>query len=152
VLREDLGGTYGVGVDGDFNRRPQSYAQTDIRFTCAPDNVDKLMAAVQREVRQAKQQGFAEDYLTKIKLAQRRAREEAVRTNGFWLARLAEHTRFGTDPRNVLEEPKLIEALTGEGLKAAARRYFEDDRRMLGILRPAAAAAAAPAAKAATAN
>ena len=37
VLREELGGTYGVEVNGQLDRRPAALYRTDVRFTCAPE-------------------------------------------------------------------------------------------------------------------
>jgi zinc protease len=144
VLREELGGTYGVEVTGELDRRPAPFYRTDVRFTCAPENVDRLLDAVNAEMRSAQQQGFPPDMLVNVKLAQQRALEVAVRNNGYWLGRLSEHYRFGTDPRLVLEEPRLIESVDAPSLRAAALKYFDGKRRLLGIQRPAAAAAAAP--------
>ena len=43
LLREELGGTYGVDVNGDLERRPVPMHETDVRFTCAPENADRLL-------------------------------------------------------------------------------------------------------------
>ena len=145
VLREDLGGTYTVGVDGDLIRWPQPFYRANVRFSCSPDNIAKLTDAVYSEIRAAKAKGFGEDYLTKVKAAQRRSLEESVRTNGYWLGWLTEHYRAGTDPRAVLDEPKLIDSLDGAALQAAARRYFDDKQQMVGVWKPAGGAPAAAA-------
>jgi zinc protease len=139
VLREDLGGTYTVGVDGDLIRWPIGLARTNVNFTCAPDNIAKLSDAVKSEIQAAKTRGFGPDYLTKVKAAQRRSLEVSVRTNGYWAGWLTEHYRAGTDPKAILDEPKLIESLDGPALQEAARRHFDDRQKMMGVLKPAAA-------------
>ena len=136
VLREDMGGTYTIGVDGDLIRWPASFARANVNFTCAPDNVGKLSDAVAAEILAARTKGFEPSYLDKVKAAQRRSLEEAVRTNGYWLGWLTEHYRAGTDPRQVLQERKLIETLDVAALQAAARRYFDDKQKMVGVLKP----------------
>jgi zinc protease len=143
VLREDLGGTYGVQVGGGLSRRPVEYYRTDVNFSCSPDNVAKLTDAVYSEVRAAKDKGLGDDYLNKVKAAQKRALEEAVRSNGYWLGRLSEHWTYGTDPKLILEEPKLVDLVDGAALKAAAARYFDEKRQIKGILRPASGVAPA---------
>ena len=147
ILREDLGGTYGVSVSGGLSRRPAPLYQTNVTFSCAPDNVAKLTEAVFTEVRRAKKEGFASEYLDKVKAAQRRSLEVAVRQNGYWLGRLSEHYTYGTDPRLILAENELIDGLDGKALQEAASRYFEEARLLEGVLEPAdppAAASAAP--------
>jgi zinc protease len=144
VLREDLGGTYGVRVSADLSRRPVQRGRTDVNFSCSPENATKLTDAVYTEIRSAKQKSVGPDYIDKVKAAQRRSLEEAVRTNGYWLGHLGEHYRYGTDPRLVLEEPKLIERLDAAGLQAAAVQYFDEKRQMKGVLLPAVSAPLKP--------
>ena len=48
VLREDLGATYNVSVTGDLFRRPYERREAQIVFTCAPENVPRLLDAVYR--------------------------------------------------------------------------------------------------------
>jgi zinc protease len=140
VLREDMGGTYTIGVDGDLIRWPVTFGRANVNFTCAPDNVGKLSDAVAAEILAAKTKGFEPSYLDKVKAAQRRALEEAERTNGYWLGWLTEYYRAGTDPREVLKERQLIDTLDVAALQASARRYFEDKQKMVGVLQPAAQA------------
>ncbi len=144
LLREELGGTYGVDVNGQIDRRPAPLFETDIRFTCAPENVDRLVEAVNAEVKAAQQRGFSPDHLDKVKNAQRRALEVAVRNNGYWLTRLADAYRFGTDPRQILEDARLIDSVDAESVKAAAAVYLDGRRSLLGIQRPVAPPTTAP--------
>ena len=52
VLREDMGGVYGVQASaGDRARAAAASASFDGRFGCAPENVDKLMKAVFDEIK-----------------------------------------------------------------------------------------------------
>jgi zinc protease len=151
VLREDLGGTYGVQLSGELGWRPVQLYSTEVNFTCAPDNVGRLTEAVYAEIRAARSPGLSADHVTKVKTAQKRAHEVALRNNGYWVGRLTEHYRHGTDPKQILDEPKLIEALDAAQLKAAAAKYFDEKRQVVGVLKPAAtpapAAASKPAAK-----
>ena len=50
VLREDMGGVYGVSAAGSISRRPRQSTRFTVSFGCAPDNVDKLKKAVFDEV------------------------------------------------------------------------------------------------------
>ena len=88
--------------------------RTDVRFTCAPENVDRLMQAVNVEIRAAQDRGFSAEQMARVKTAQRRALEVATRNNGYWLSRLTEHYRFGTDPRLILASRELIDAVDAE--------------------------------------
>jgi zinc protease len=140
VLREELGGTYTVGAGGHLIRQPRQLFRSEVHFTCAPENVTKLVDAVKTEIAAAKAKGPAPEYTEKVKIAQSRSLEEALRSNGYWMGELVDHARYGEDPRLILEQKKLIDALDSKGMQEAAKRYFPDDRVLLGVLEPAEAA------------
>src|SRR5262249_16786375 len=50
TLREDLGGTYGVSVEPNFQKKPTQEYQLSINFSCDPERVDALVAAAFREI------------------------------------------------------------------------------------------------------
>ena len=146
VLREDLGGTYGVQVSGSFARRPYQGTMAYVQFTCAPENAQKMLDALWKEIRKIQAEGFSVDEVAKVKAAQTRALEEGLRTNDYWLDQLVNQYRFGSDPRFILEEKKLTEAPGRRGLEggcapASSRRSAS----CWAILEPAAPAAAAAA-------
>jgi zinc protease len=147
VLREDLGGTYTVGVGGSLIRQPRETYRSEVNFTCAPENRAKLIEAVNTELAAAREKGPAAVYIDKVKIAQRRILEEDLRNNGHWMSELASHARYGTDPRRILEEGKLIESLDAAGLATAAKKYFDPRRVLIATLEPAVAGQNKPADK-----
>src|SRR4029079_15812511 len=108
-------------------------------FTCAPENVDRMVEAVEAEVKAAQERGFSPEHVDKVKNAQRRALEVAVCNNGYWLTRLADAYRYGTDPRQILEDARLIDSVDAAAVKAAAAVYLDGRRSLLGIQRPVTA-------------
>lgn len=136
VLREDLGGTYGVGVSGQLSRRPKETYGFRVSFGCAPENVDTLVEAVFTELRQVQAEGLDPKYLEKVKEAQRRSRETQLRENGFWMAVLKSYLTFDLDPTLILEYDPLVDGVTNDDLQRAAQRYLPLDRYVLGILLP----------------
>jgi predicted Zn-dependent peptidase len=109
-----------------------------VAWSCAPENVDRLVEAVRTELEAVKAGALGAEYVDKVKAAQRRAFEAALKTNEMWLRELADHYRHGTDPRAIPERGRLIEALTAERIRSAAARVFEARRSVLGVLRPGA--------------
>ncbi|HEY0709238.1 MAG TPA: insulinase family protein, partial [Polyangia bacterium] len=140
VLREDLGGTYTVGVGGNLIREPRASYRSEVQFTCAPENRSKLVEAVEKELAAARTKGADAVYIDKVKIAQRRILEEELRNNGHWMSELTNHARHGTDPRRILEEGKLIESLDAASLATAAKKYFDPRRVLVATLEPAQAA------------
>jgi zinc protease len=136
VLREDKGGTYGVGVWGYIERRPRERYALSVNFGCAPENVEELIDAVFEEIEALKENGPEESYLQKVREGQIRERETDLKENGFWQNWLVSAYRYEMDPRLVLSYDELVESVTVERMQDAARRYLNTDRYMLGALWP----------------
>jgi zinc protease len=136
VLREDLSGTYSVGVSGDLQRRPDQEYQTEVGFGCAPEKVQSLIAATNRELDAARAGKIAPSYLEKVQAAQRRSLEGSLVTNSFWLTHLMTSYEFGTNPALILHGQDLIDSLSVPRLQQAAARYFDPHRLVTGVLRP----------------
>lgn len=136
VLREDRGGTYDVSVSAGISPRPSESSTFSISFGCAPESAETLVAAVFAEITAAREKGLDPGYLDKIKEAQRRNLELAVRENRYWISELERAYKLGLDPRTLLERARLIELPTPESLRDAASRYLLPDRYVLGVLSP----------------
>ncbi|MGE0395519.1 MAG: M16 family metallopeptidase [Kofleriaceae bacterium] len=152
VLREDMGGVYGVGAGGWISRRPRGERTFNIAFGCAPDAVDKLIKATVDEIAAVAKEGATTEQLEKIKAQFLRERETQLKTNGFWVGWLSGSYRFGDDPTLVNDPSKMIARMTSDNVKAAAKKYLAKTPFFQAVLMPAAGAASpaptpAPAAK-----
>lgn len=136
VLREDLGGVYGVGVSAWISREPRQEFTVSINFGCSPDRVDELLEAVATEMENFVSVGPDENTVAKVRENQIREWEVDQRENGFWLQAIANRARWNRDPRTILEEPDLTEAVTVETLKDVAGRYLTAGQRVQGVLYP----------------
>ena len=128
VLREELGGTYGVSVSQSSERDPHQEFQFTIDFGSAPERADTLRAAVFRELSAIKRDGPTADEIEKVREIQRRGEETEVRQNSFWLGALASSARYGQDPRLILKRSELRASLTPELIRDIARRYLSESR------------------------
>jgi zinc protease len=142
ILREDMGGVYGVGAGGWIARRPRGERSFGINFGCAPDAADKLIQASLDEVEAIKKEGATPEQLEKIKAQFLRERETQLKTNGFWLGWLASTYRFGDDPTLVLDPSKMIGRMTSNNVKAAAKKFLPKTPYFQAVLLPAVAGAA----------
>jgi zinc protease len=138
VLREALGGTYNVGVSSAGQRRPNQEFSVRIRFGSDPERVEELVGVVFQQIDSLKALGPTEVEVEKVQEMQRRARETALRENGFWTQMLLNYDRFGTDAREILAYEDLIAALSVDLVRAAARRYLRPDTYVLVTLYPEA--------------
>ncbi len=127
VLREDMGGTYGVSVGGGGSRDPIPDYQFSIGFGTAPERLDELVGVVFTQIDSLKTFGPSQQDIDKVKEQQRRQREVDLRENSYWLGQLLAHERYGLDPRNILDYGELIDGLTAELVQEAAVRYLNTE-------------------------
>jgi zinc protease len=136
VLREDMGGTYGVGVSASTEREPDPGYQINISFGCDPDRVDELVATVFAEIDSLKTIGLDSTYVEKVKEMQRRQWEVNQKENDFWLYALEQYYSRHEDPRDILTYLEYVEGLDTEDIRQSAARYFDTDNYIKAILYP----------------
>jgi zinc protease len=136
ILREELGGTYGVSV-GFSNTPPiKGYGSTAIQFGSSPDNVDKLVAASLKEIERLKVEGPSLDDVNKVKELERRDLETNAKQNSYWMGSMQTVHMFGWDPAGIARRLDRTEKLTPEIIKTMFQKYFPTDRYTLVTLKP----------------
>ena len=127
ALRENLGGTYGVSVSPSATRDPQPSYRFTIGFGSAPERLEALTAAALAQIDSVKRFGTTPEYLNKVKEAALRARETALKQNGYWLLQIATFDQSGWPLAEIPNGDKLISSLTIEDLQRAAAKYLRID-------------------------
>ncbi len=127
VLREDLGGTYGVGVSGAVSRIPDEEYSFRISFGSAPERVEELTEAVLAEIRRIQAEGPSPDVVAKVRETQRRTKETNLRENQYWLGQLQSYDQNDLDPREIPSFAR-IEQWTPRQVQEAANLYLTLDR------------------------
>ena len=126
-LREALGGTYSVNAGaGGSQDEPQRYSVT-VQFGSSPERSEELARTVLAEIRSISDSGPSPAELERVKETQLRTRQTALRQNPFWLGQLTAAYEYGDDPRDVLTYDTLVNGLTAEAIRDAARRYCRMD-------------------------
>ncbi|MBD3275460.1 MAG: insulinase family protein, partial [Candidatus Marinimicrobia bacterium] len=136
ILREDLGGTYGVGVSSQVSRIPTEDYLVSVSFGCDPDRVEELTATVFQQIDSLKTVGTTDEYLTKVKEIRRRSYETNLKENGFWVGNLEFYYNHGQDPALILDYPALIDNLSLEDIQESANEYFDMDNYIKVVLLP----------------
>ncbi len=139
TLREDLSGTYGAGVGFDYDRIPRGRYRIDIGFGCEPERVEELVGAVFAEIERLAAEGPDSSEVESVREIQRRGYENRVKSNGYWWRGLFTSMLHGDDPHVLLDEGALIETVTTDMIRDAARRYFDMDNYVRVVLMPAEA-------------
>lgn len=135
-LREEQGGVYTVSVSGSMNKLPYENYSIAVSFGCAPENVDKLKAAVLAEIEALKKNGADADLFAQRKTIALSRLEKAERENRNWLSWLAaslEESRPLPDPDDF---KKKYEAVQVEDMKKAAQKYLTGQNRLDMVLYP----------------
>ena len=121
-LREDMGGTYGVGVSGTLQDDPWENYAVRISFAADPARLDELTAEVFRQVELLRASAPGEEEVATIREIQRRNRQTALRENGFWHGALASLWWDGRDFSELLDHDTLVRDLSADGVHEMARR------------------------------
>ncbi len=140
-LREELGGTYGANVSGGADRIPVSTFSVQINFGCDPDRVEEMLQAIDEEIARIRTDPATEEEIAQIQEQQRRGRETAKETNGFWLGVLQTVYQFGEEPLSILEYEELFDQLDADMIRGAARDYLGGANLIQVLLMPEAQAA-----------
>lgn len=136
VMREDLGGTYGVGVWPTPSRYPREEYRLTISFGCDPRRADELVAVAFEQIDSLKTYGLSEKYLTKVKEIQRRERETNLKENRFWLNILKTYDYHHEDLLDILEYDELVDGLSLEAIQATANQYLNTENYVKVTLYP----------------
>ena len=136
VLREELGGTYSVGVRYSDTSPQPGYGTTSVQFGSAPENAERLTNVVMDELDRFRRDGPSDTELQVVKETELRALEGSLLQNGYWLNSLQAMHILGRDPRGIPRRAERAESLTRENIHAVVRTYFPPDRFAVVTLMP----------------
>ncbi len=127
TIREEQGGTYGVSIWDSQVHYPWENYTVAITFDCDPENVDKLSAIVFDEINKLKTEGPKEKDLKGVKENLLKTRAENLKKNNFWMSALMNMAMNDENPKDLFSYEDRVNALSIDGLKAAANRFFGDE-------------------------
>lgn len=136
ILREQMGGTYGVNVGYTDNLPVKGYGLVQISFGSAPDRVDQLVNAVLAELKRLKAEGPAADDVQKVREIEKRGLETSVKTNGYWVNSIQTVLTLGWDPVSITRRAARTESLSTANVGAAFGNYFPEQRYTVVTLLP----------------
>ena len=136
LLREELGGTYSVGVGYSDTSPKEGYGTTSVQFGSSPDNADKLARAVMTELDRLKREGPSDADLQIVKETEKRELETSLRQNGYWLNSLQAAHILGRDARRIPLRSERTDSLTKENVHAMLKKYFPENRYTVMTLMP----------------
>jgi zinc protease len=135
-LREKESGVYSPQVGLSLEKYPAGHYYFNISFSCAPANVEKLIAAALDEVNKIKAGGASVDDITKFKSEEQRQYELNLRNNNYWLSYLSSRLKNGENLDQLLGEKQRLDSVSVESTKATAQKYLNEDNYIRLVLLP----------------
>jgi len=142
TLREDLGGTYGVSVEPDFQKRPMEEYRLSINFSCDPERVDALVAAAFREIDRYKTLGPSASQVADAREGLARDFQTNSARNEYLLNRILFKYEYGENVSDVFNMGPYYDQISGAALRQAAQQYLNTNRYVKVTLIPQAQTAA----------
>jgi zinc protease len=136
VIREEEGGTYGIGVWASPSRYPEPEYLVHVTFGTDPARADDLSRRVLSVIDSIAQNGFDQSYAQRVRTTQTEEFEKDIRTNDYWMSTLQGLYFHELEPNRILEYPELIERIDAELITNAARRYLDTETYIELILFP----------------
>jgi zinc protease len=136
ILREDLGGTYSVGVSGAISLFPYEEYNIHISFGCSPDRVEEMTNTIFMQMDSLKTFGPEQKYIDKVRESQLRQYEKSLKENRFWLNTLNRYYFRKHDPLKILDFPQLVEQLDIASIQSTAQKFLNMDHYVRVVLYP----------------
>ena len=138
IIREDMSGTYGVGVSAFSDGYPQRQFTFEINFGCAPERVMELKDAVITAIKDMQKEVVAESYTNNLREIYKRNTEKSLRDNGWWSERIKGIYFDKSEPETAIDDIENVipDMITPEKMKELLNLYFNTDAYLFGYLIP----------------
>lgn len=137
IIREKMSGVYSPQIQLQLEKHPTSSYMLMAMFSCSPKMEKKITKALMNIISEIQKNGPSVEDLNKVKEQFLRERETELKTNEFWLHKLAQLS-FNNDPiSNVTTFEQRVKATTVEDLKIAAQKLIKKDHFLRVTLIPA---------------
>ena len=124
-VREDEGGTYGVGVQLSAQKRPDQIGQGLITFDCDPERAEDLKAIIYRELDIIMKEGPSQENLTKAVNNMLKTREENKMHNAYWTSILTRYYSYGINSDDPANYENILKAFTVKDIKKISKLMFK---------------------------
>jgi len=143
TLREDLGGTYGVGVSSSYSKNPVQRYSVNINLGCNPTRVDELVAAIFKEIEALQANGPTEKQVGEVLQGFLRDYETNLKQNSYLLGQIYLRYQEGEALNDFFNFPELYKkGVTAAAIQEAAKTYLNKGNYVRVTLLPEAPAPA----------
>ena len=136
-IREEKGGSYGVGINPVINSYPENNYYIEIYFGCEPGREDELVEETINQIKLLQTELVEDSYIAKLTENYKRNMEpESLEDNSLWTSRIG-YCVMNDLPFSIITDSSTVTPLiTAETMKDFANKYFNLDNYVLGILKP----------------
>lgn len=137
VIREKLGATYSPYMSVNYDKYPTEEFSFIAYYSLAPENVDKVTQATWEILDNMANKGVSETNLAKAKEQMIKHREaNYTSSNAFWAGVIKAKYVYGTEIASMEAYKNLVNSITAEDVKAAAKKYLSHDEYVKVTLLP----------------
>ena len=122
-IREDEGGTYGVGVQGNVSLRPKESFMFLIGFQTNKEMYEKLMGIAIAELQNVANQGPRPEDLKKVKEFLVKKHSEDLESNRYWMSCITTQERDGYNPMANYEA--IVNGITADDVANMAKAVLK---------------------------
>lgn len=137
AIREELGGTYNIGVSGTASRLPAGQYAVTIDFGADPGRIDALVTRVLDEVTAFRKNGPTARQVQDIRAAIQRDYETNSRQNAFIAGQLAQRAQTGEPLESVWNFEEVFATVTAATVHDVAKQTLDLGNYVRVTLKPA---------------
>ncbi|MCE5346140.1 MAG: insulinase family protein [Bacteroidales bacterium] len=136
-VREDEGGTYGVGVSLSLQKRPTQIGEGMITFDCDPARANDLKAIIYRELDNIIKYGPSQVNLDKAVNNLLKTRQENKMHNAYWSGILSRYYSYGINSDDPANYENILKSFTIKDIRKIATKMFKKPDVVDLIFKPA---------------
>ncbi len=122
-VREDEGGTYGVGVSGYISEYPKGQMMLQMSFDTNAEKMLKLNDIIKAEFKSMAEQGPRQEDFDKVKEFMLKKFKENEQENGYWKSIILQYYRSGYN--GYTDYLKVLNAITPNDIKVFAKSILD---------------------------
>lgn len=127
AIREEKGGTYGIGISPGIARIPNDNYSIVIGWGCQPQRAEELSNQVMVQIDSVVNYPMKEQYINKVKETELKSREKGLKENNTWLSWIQNAYMYNQPVDDILNYKEKIDSLTPKVLQETAKKYFNKD-------------------------
>jgi len=124
-IREEEGGTYGVGIGTSLSKWPVEKASMQIRFDCDPERAADLKEKVYAELDKLASEGPSEEDLSKTVENILKDRQQSKEHNSYYLSTLYSYYVYGINYDDPTNYEDIVNSLTTKDVLKVMKEFYD---------------------------